>query len=103
MEVGELKKLAYIVQEQNNSMAATDPAMPRLDITMDHSAFIDEKTVHYPLPFSRDASGHAKDYVAELFTFHYLGMCAEQPPKPLMPYHVESGWKIDLPILNFWH
>ncbi len=102
LPIGERKALLKAAVDENTAMAAKDPALPVLTVSMDANAFIDTLDVAYREPSAHDKTGKATSYVrGEVFTFHYLGMCAEfSTPGPNDPPQVTgSRWSIDLPHL----
>ena len=91
---------------QNRALSSGDPAMPRLEITMDPDSFVEGVKIAYPLPFPEAQSAGPKSaangYWAEQFTYDGLGMTTDAPvssPDFTGQEHGQ-GFEIELPSLS---
>ncbi len=90
LPIEERRALLRLITEQNQPMAAAEPAMPAVKVQKDSQGLMEDLTITFPLPM-KDNPGQAKTYLDEYFTFRSLEVCR---PGPILQhgYIVPNQW-----------
>ena len=102
LPVGERRALVKLAEAYNQALSKSDQAMPKLTVTIDADAFLEQVKISYPVPFALDAKGVPSAYFAEDFTYNGRGMCAESHPgsTDFTPVNKQPSFEIELPSLH---